>query len=113
MEVESRVAFLPRLNLVMFMSGIVVADDVNFFALGNRSADEIEEPNPLLMAVLLHAVANDAAIGDVEGSKQRSGAIAFVVVRHGRTAALLQRQTRLGSVQSLNLAFLIAREHDG
>src|SRR5580700_10588160 len=36
-----------------------------------------------------------------------------VVVRHGATAAFLQRQARLGAVERLDLALFIDREHDG
>src|SRR6476620_5849840 len=41
------------------------------------------------------------------------GAMALVVVRHGAEPALLQRQARLGAIESLDLALLVERKHDG
>jgi len=59
------------------------------------------------MAVLLHALANDLAVGDIQGGKQRCRAIALVVVSHGLAPSLLDRQSRLRAVQRLNLALLV------
>src|SRR4029078_7016702 len=52
------------------------------------------------------------AVEDVESGEQRRGAMPFIVVRHGAGAARLHRNTRLGGVESLDLALLINREHD-
>jgi hypothetical protein len=38
-----------------------------------------------------YALADDLANGDLEGGEQGRGAVAFIVMRHGATAALLQR----------------------
>src|SRR5580658_11255233 len=53
------------------------------------------------------------AVHHIEGCEQRGGAVPDVVVRHGATAAFLQRQARLGAVERLDLALFIDREHDG
>ena len=65
-KVEVRVTLLPSLDLVMLVRGVVVANDMNILASGDCFADEVEKANPFLMTMLLHAVANDAAVGDVE-----------------------------------------------
>ena len=52
----------------------------------------IEEADELLMGMLLHAAANDGAVQDIEGSKERGRAVAFVVVRHGAGLPGLERQ---------------------
>jgi hypothetical protein len=80
---------------------------------GDLSLDLIEEADELLMAVLLHAASDDLALEDVEGSEQRGGAVARVIVRHGGGAPLLQRQAWLGAIERLDLALLVDREHDG
>ncbi len=63
------------------------------------------------MPVLRHAIPDHCAIQRAQGRKQRRRAVALVVVRHGAAAARLQRQTRLGSVEGLNLALLIHAQH--
>src|SRR5207342_1721661 len=57
--------------------------------------------------------ADDGPVEDVERSKQGRGAMALVVVRHGAEPALLQRQARQGAIESLDLALLVERKHDG
>src|SRR5271166_4472347 len=56
--------------------------------------------------------ADDGAIEDVEGCEQRGGAVTFVVVRHRPGTARLHRQSRLGAVECLDLAFLVDRENN-
>jgi len=41
--------------------------------------DGVEEADELLVAMMLHVAANDGAIEDVEGCKQRGGAATYVV----------------------------------
>ena len=65
------------------------------------------------VAMPRHAIADDVAIEQAQRREQGRGAIAFVVGRHGPTAALLQRKPRLGAIESLDLAFLIDGEHQG
>jgi hypothetical protein len=49
----------------------------------------------------------------IESGEQRRRSVALVVVRHGAGPAAFQRQAGLGTVQSLNLAFLVAAQHQG
>src|SRR5450759_3859917 len=49
----------------------------------------------------------------IECRKQGRSSIPFVVVSHGSATPLLERQTGLSPIQSLNLAFLIGAEYDG
>ena len=59
-----------------------------------------------------HALMDHLASGHVESGKQRGGAMSLVVVGQGPGTALLERQTGLGTVQRLDLALLVEREHD-
>jgi hypothetical protein len=61
----------------------------------------------------LHVAADDRAVEDVESGEQRRGAVPLVIVGHGSEPALLQRQTRLGAIERLNLALLVDRQHGG
>ena len=50
--------------------------------LGTRWLDGIEEADELLMAMALHALADDGAVEHVERREQRRGAVTLVVMRH-------------------------------
>ena len=65
------------------------------------------------MAMTPHTLAEDLALKDIESGEQGGDAMPLVIVGHGSGATLLHRQSRLGAVQSLDLAFLIDRQHDG
>jgi hypothetical protein len=79
---------------------------------GNIGIGGIEEADELLMAMALHALPLDLAFEEVDGSEQRRGAMALVVVCHGSSASFLHRQAGLRVVERLNLALLVDREHD-
>jgi hypothetical protein len=80
---------------------------------GTVRFDRVQEAEELLVPMALHAAAEHRAVEHVEGGEQRRGAVALVVEGHGARLALLHGQARLGSIQSLNLALLVDREHHG
>ncbi len=53
------------------------------------------------MPVPLHIAAQSLAGQHIQRHKQRGGALALVIMRHGRPAPLFQRQARLGAVKRL------------
>ena len=57
------------------------------------------------------ARADDRPVRDVESVKEGRGTVALVVVGVGGGSSLLEWQAGLSPVQSLNLAFLIAAQH--
>jgi hypothetical protein len=61
------------------------------------------------MPVALHAASDHRAVQHVQSRKQRGGAIALIVVRHGGAAALFHRQARLRPVKCLYLALFVDR----
>src|ERR1700758_5060780 len=63
------------------------------------------------MAMLLLAEAVDLATGDIQRSEQGGCAVALVIVRHGGASTLLYRQSGLRTIQRLDLALLIHRQH--
>jgi hypothetical protein len=65
------------------------------------------------VAMSLLAQAKDFAVGRVQRGKQSRRSVALVIVRHGGAAAALQRQARLGTVQSLNLTLLVGATRTG
>ena len=103
----------PSPNLGMLVSGIVIGNGVDQLAYWHAGLNGVEEADELLMPMALHAAADHRAVQHVEGGKQRSGAMALVVMCHGAAAALLHGQTRLSAVECLDLALFVDRQHDG
>lgn len=113
MEGEALVAIQPGSNLRVLVGGVVVEDHMHGLARWRLGFDGVEEADEFLMPMALHVAPDDGAIQHVQSGKERRGAVAFVVVRHGPEPPLLQRQTGLGAVERLDLALLVNREHDG
>ena len=63
------------------------------------------------MAVALHAAADHGAVEHAERGEQGGGAVPLVIVRHGLAAPGLDRQSRLGAVERLDLALFVDRQH--
>ena len=79
------------------MSAIVVDHQMQSFV-GELAIHAPEKLQVLLMPVALVKVANDFALRYIQRGKQSGGPVAFVVMSHGSTAALLQRKPWLGAV---------------
>ena len=93
--------------------GVVVEDDVDLEIGIDAAFDGLDELQELLMPVPRHAFMDDMACGDVQGREEGGRAVPLVVVCHGAGSTLLQREARLGAVQSLDLAFLVEGEDHG
>ena len=101
----------PGDDLGMLVAAVVVEDHVDHLAGRYGGLDGAQEAQELLVPVALHATAEDRAVEDVESSEQGGDAVAEIIVGHGAGLAWFDRQTGLGPIQGLNLAFLIDREH--
>src|SRR5271154_993482 len=106
-------AIEPGANIGMLVGGIVIENDMDDLTGWNLHLDGIQKSNEFLMTMALHIAADDCAVENVESGEQRRGAVPFVIVCHGSEAALLQRETRLGAIEGLNLALFVDRQHDG
>ena len=67
---ESFIPFKPVLNFFMFVSGVVVADDMNLSIGWNATLDEVEKFDPFLMTMFAHTGSDDGTFLDVERSKK-------------------------------------------
>ena len=74
-ENETRVAIEPCTNVGVFVSCIVVENDVDGLADRNLRLDGVQKSNEFLMTMTLHVAADDRAVEDVEGGEQRRGAV--------------------------------------
>src|SRR5271157_231819 len=93
------------------MGAVVVHHQVQFHFDREFSIQTFQEFEKLLMTMPGKTLTNNLTLGQFERRKERRGTVAFVVMGHGPTAALFQRQTRLRSIQRLNLTFLVHAEH--
>jgi hypothetical protein len=72
-----------RLHVGVLVRRVVVADEVQHFALGRLAIDLTQKAQPLGMAAALLALRDDFPIEDVEGGKQRGRAIALIACSGG------------------------------
>jgi len=103
----------PGLNVGVLVGGVVIDDQMQLQVLGRLAVDQTQKLQPLLVAMPLLAQRDDRAVEGVERSEEGRCAVPLVVVRHGAGAPALHRQARLGAVERLDLALLVAAEHDG
>ena len=112
-ESEALMAIEPSSHLGMLVGSVVVEDDVDGLADRRFGLDGVEEADEFLVTMALHVPTNDGAVEHVEGGKQGGCAVALVVMGHGAEPSLLHRQAGLGTVERLDLALLVDRQHDG
>jgi len=110
-QMKTRMPLDPGFHAGMFMGAIIIHDQMEIELGGSFGVDFLKESDELLMPMARQAVSNHLAVEHTEGGKQGGRPMADIIMRHGSTAALLQGQTGLGSVQGLDLAFLIQAQN--
>ena len=113
MEDEAWMFGDPFQDVGVLVSGIIIDDDMYSLFLRHSGIDGIEEANELLMAMALHIAAHHGSVEHVHRRKQGRRPVPLVVMGHGSSAAFLERQAGLGSVERLDLALFVDAEHDG
>ena len=78
----------------MFVSGVVVADDVNVKLGGDLVVDLAQKGEPLLMAMTRGGVSKDLAREIVEGGKQGHRSVTVIIVGLGADYDLGSRADR-------------------
>src|SRR5258708_4816272 len=104
--------FHPLLHFEGAVSAIVVHHQVQRRLAGKLAIDAAQELQKLLMPVALIEVSNNFAFQYVESSEKSCGSVPFVVMSHRAAAPLLEGQSRLSAIQSLNLALFVNTNHD-
>src|ERR1041385_1267162 len=97
----------------MFVRPVIIHHQMKFDFAGKFLFQPLEKLQKLLVTVSCITLPNDSALGNLQRGKQGGGAVAFVVVRHGATPSLLERQPRLSAIQGLNLALFIHAQYQG
>src|SRR5215218_7963485 len=92
----------------MLVGAIVVQDGMDHLAGRHARLDRVEEADELLMAMALHAAAQNRPLQHVQRRKQGCGPAPFIVVGHGGWSARPHGRAGPGAAERLDLALLIA-----
>jgi hypothetical protein len=111
MDVKTGPSQQPALDQRRLVSSVVVQDEMNCQLLWDVAVDGVEELPKLDAAVTSMVLRDDPATLYVERSKQGRGAVTNVVMRATFDLSGLQRQDGLGTIQRLNLGFLVNTEN--
>ncbi len=103
----------PGFHARMFMRSIIIHDQMEVEFGRGFVVDFLKESDELLMPMAWHAISDHLAVEHAEGGKEGGRSMAAVIMCHCSTAAFLQRQPGLGSVKSLDLAFLVHAQNQG
>lgn len=103
----------PGLHARVLVRPVIVHDEMQIEFGRGVAIDLFEKAQELLMPMARHTVADHLAVEQAEGRKQGCRAVACAVVSHRSTTAFLQRQTRLGAIEGLDLTFLVDAQHKG
>lgn len=107
----ARVPGEPGADSRVFVSGVVVNDQVHSEVGRNLRVDVAQKAQELLVSMARLALGDDAAIGHIERRKQGGGAVPIVVVGDAFDIAEPHRQHRLTALKGLNLALLVDAQH--
>src|SRR5207244_10722655 len=96
---ESRMTQQPPLDERCLVRSVVVEHEMDFKILGHVAVDGVEELSKLDASVTSMILCDDLSALDVEGGKDRRGALADVVVGVAFDLAVAERQAGMASVQ--------------
>src|SRR5260370_39619447 len=97
MHMPARPLGHPVADQWRLMGCVIVHDEMNIQTVGNSGFDLIEKLTELFGAMAPVTLADDPAGCDVQGGKQRCGAMALVVVTTARRLARSHGTPRAGS----------------
>ena len=80
-QMKAGMTLKPGDDLGMFVSGVVIADDVNIKLGGDLAFDLAQEGQPLLMAMTRGGMSKDLAREIVERGKQGDCSVTVVIVK--------------------------------
>ena len=109
---EAGMALQPGPDVGMFVSAVIVHDQMEWNLSWKLPVQASEKAEELLVAVPFMALSDHTSAENLQSGEQRGSPVAFVVVSHGSATALLDRQAGLRAIQCLNLAFFVHAQHD-
>jgi hypothetical protein len=111
MNAKARVPFEPGFDLGMLMSGVIVNIPMQVQIVQRFGIDLLQELNLFLVSMSRHAFGDNRALRQFNCCEQLRGSVAFVVVCHRLQATGEDRQALLPTIERLNLALFITRQH--
>ncbi len=110
---ETRVLLQPYLHPGLFVSPIVVHNQMQRRPLRKLPIQPPQEAQKLLVTVLGHALADNSPIQDIQCREQGGSTMPLVVVGHGSAASFFHGQARLGPLEGLDLTLFVHAQDDG
>ena len=110
MKDPAGVSLEPGHDLGMLVRAVVVEDGMDYLARRHLTLDGIEETDEFLVAMFLHTPTDDGSVEGIQRGEQGGRAVSDIVVAHGSGFAGFERQTWLGAIEGLDLAFFIDRQ---
>ena len=111
MNLVARPLGQPGTHFGMFVRRVIVDDQVDVQLRRDAIVEVAQKGKKFLVSMSWFAFGEDGAGGDIQCGKQSSGAVADVIVSDALDVAEPHGQNRLGSVERLNLAFLVHTQH--
>ena len=113
MDVVAGTPSEPGTDFGMFVSGVVIDDEMDVEVARHTAIDLTQESEELLMTVARFTACDDFPGGDIESREQSGRAVPFVVMGDAFDVAKAHGEKGLSPLKSLNLGLLIDREHHG
>src|ERR1700730_3180652 len=110
---KPRAASDPAQRGGMLMRAVVVGNQVDLPVARRLPVDLLEKLQPFLVAMAWHATSDHGSIQRVQGGEEGRRPMPLIVMSHRAAAPLLDGQTGLGAVESLDLALLVSAQHQG
>jgi hypothetical protein len=108
---EAAMAEQPALHGGSLMGAEIVEDDVDVEVVGHVAVDLVQEGHQVGAGMRRADVSDDLAGGDVQGREEIAGAVALIVMGGPLRGGGQHRQRWGGSIESLDLRFLVDGEH--
>src|ERR1700751_3309985 len=99
MHVEARVPLQPPVDPRVFMSGVIVGNNVDVEIGRALLVDQFEKGEPLLMTMARRKMGDQLAVEIIERGEQGQRAVPHVIMSLGADVANAQRQTRLRALE--------------
>ena len=111
MHVEATMALEPALDLLMFVRGVVVDDEMEIEILWRLIIDQAQKLDPFLVSMSFHTSSNNFAMAESDCSEQSGCPVPLVVMGHRAAPTFDDGQAWLSSVECLNGRLFIQAEN--
>src|SRR6266849_8294520 len=112
MDDEANMLLEPSFDLDGTVGTVIVNHQMERRVAWKLPVDAPQKLQELLMPVPRATFPDDFSLKHIQCSEKRRRPVSLVVVGHRAATSLLQRQTRLGAVQGLDLALFVDTKHD-